>query len=70
MSKGGFVWHASMFHWYKRICYRVQGTVQWWPCCLAYACSCLSVFVIISRFGKVVEYVKFPNILRNVGSGA
>jgi len=37
------------------------------PAGLAYACSYLSVFVIISCFGKVVDYVEFPYSLRNVG---
>jgi len=40
------------------------------PAGLAYARSCLSVFIIISHFGKMVGYAEFPNSLRNVGYGA
>lgn len=44
--------------------YTVRG-----PAALAYTCSCLYVFGIISHFGKVVDYVEFPYSLRNVAYG-
>jgi hypothetical protein len=45
--------------------YTVSG-----PGGLVYARFCLSVFIIISRFGIVVDYVEFPYNLRSDGSGA
>jgi hypothetical protein len=37
---------------------------------LTYSCSCLSVFVIGSFFGQMVNYVEFPCYLRSAEPGA
>ena len=37
---------------------------------LVYACSCLSVFVVISCYGQMVKYVEFLRYVRSFETGA
>jgi hypothetical protein len=71
MIKKGFLRYASLCRCGRRICRTksMEGYFVRRLFGLVYACSCLSVSVIVSCFGLVVNYVEFPYSLRTVESG-
>jgi hypothetical protein len=72
MIKRGFICYASVFQCGSRIC-SIKSMERYIECGLVglvYACSCLSMFIIISFLGQMVKCVEFLCYLLSAESGA